>query len=794
MKTIGALLSLALILFLPARVPAQEKSHYDVTAPSAAITEIMANIHGSAAWRGTVTRSVGEVALMSGGFFTIGTTGGTLSGNGASAGLDDRCGVTFGHPYARTSYPVICVDGTWKKPLAFFSPDSERIVGQGDSVAMVYTAAGIAQLTLTYALALDGGVCVIRSELRNLDSVAHMFGSGFAFDPGLGKAGDGSLYAGNILVMNDTVLATPAPGSIVIHERATSPYGMSIGVDFPDGVPDEIIAANWKDRAVIDGPTRPTPEVGRLYDLDLFSWWHETPTPPGGTCKHSMRVQLHVGSFGSGVFLRWDLPDHGQITDGVMVPSSVPTTATATNLSGATVSGTITFLGEPGITFGTSSSDVSVVNGVPAYIHSRATFEEWYQSSVVRAMAVFSGSGGIKDTVIRSYLIPATPVTDTGLTVTIDSVVAGASPAVAGYFTVKQTATGQYQTGLTAKNVVVTDNGTRITPTTVRRDTSGSASGIDIVFVLDVTGSMTAEINDVKNTIMAFADSMTGRGMAYRFGLVTFLDAVESVYPFTQSASTFKGYVSAQFAHGGDDAPENSLEALDTARTYPWNPSSRHVIIWITDITYHEADQFTPKTRQQVIGRLLEKNITVYAIGAPDYQLDWYDPIINATGGKFYSYLGRYLDILVDIAMSRMSTRMVVEYAAPGTGGGSHDLAITVHFAGRGGTGTTTYVRPGLAVRAPGISTFPNPFNPTTTIRVSGPSDVPVDLVLYDFLGREVRHVQFPPGEEVRTFVWDARDAGGQLVATGVYFARAIVGAGAAGGSTTATIKILHLK
>jgi hypothetical protein len=67
---------------------------------------------------------------------------------------------------------------------------------------------------------------------------------------------------------------------------------------------------------------------------------------------------------------------------------------------------------------------------------------------------------------------------------------------------------------------------------------------------------------------------------------------------------------------------------------------------------------------------------------------------------------------------------------------------------------------------------FPNPFNPSTTIRYGIPSAAPVVIRIYDMLGREVATLfegQLDAG--VHTAVWDAANA-----ASGVYLCR--VGAG----------------
>ena len=68
---------------------------------------------------------------------------------------------------------------------------------------------------------------------------------------------------------------------------------------------------------------------------------------------------------------------------------------------------------------------------------------------------------------------------------------------------------------------------------------------------------------------------------------------------------------------------------------------------------------------------------------------------------------------------------------------------------------------------------YPNPFNPQTTIEYVVPAEGPVRLAVFDARGRQVRVLaegRMPAG--TRTVAWDGRDSGGQLVASGVYFLR----------------------
>lgn len=68
---------------------------------------------------------------------------------------------------------------------------------------------------------------------------------------------------------------------------------------------------------------------------------------------------------------------------------------------------------------------------------------------------------------------------------------------------------------------------------------------------------------------------------------------------------------------------------------------------------------------------------------------------------------------------------------------------------------------------------YPNPFNPITTISFSLPAGGEVSLEVFNTLGQRVKRLhagQLPAG--THTFEWDATDARGRKVASGVYFYR----------------------
>lgn len=71
------------------------------------------------------------------------------------------------------------------------------------------------------------------------------------------------------------------------------------------------------------------------------------------------------------------------------------------------------------------------------------------------------------------------------------------------------------------------------------------------------------------------------------------------------------------------------------------------------------------------------------------------------------------------------------------------------------------------------LSSYPNPFNPRTTIRFDLPDDGPVRVAVYDVAGRLIRTlVDERRSQGSHAAVWDGRDGSGRNVPSGSYLAR----------------------
>jgi hypothetical protein len=137
----------------------------------------------------------------------------------------------------------------------------------------------------------------------------------------------------------------------------------------------------------------------------------------------------------------------------------------------------------------------------------------------------------------------------------------------------------------------------------------GLTYAVDIVFCIDVTGSMTPILDSVKANALGFYDdvqtNLTAKGKhveQLRVRIVAFRDfaadgpaALEESPFFTLPAerAAFSEFVNGLIPQGGGDHPESGLEAVAIAINSPWTTAGdrrRQVIVVWTDQPAHPLD------------------------------------------------------------------------------------------------------------------------------------------------------------------------------------------------------------
>jgi hypothetical protein len=137
----------------------------------------------------------------------------------------------------------------------------------------------------------------------------------------------------------------------------------------------------------------------------------------------------------------------------------------------------------------------------------------------------------------------------------------------------------------------------------------GLSYAVDIVFCIDVTGSMTPILDQVKANALRFYDdvqsNLTAKGKnidELRVRVVAFRDIVADgeaalqespFFALPSEQAGFSAFVNGLVAEGGGDAPESGLEAVALAMNSPWTTGGdrrRQVVVVWTDQPAHPLD------------------------------------------------------------------------------------------------------------------------------------------------------------------------------------------------------------
>jgi hypothetical protein len=129
---------------------------------------------------------------------------------------------------------------------------------------------------------------------------------------------------------------------------------------------------------------------------------------------------------------------------------------------------------------------------------------------------------------------------------------------------------------------------------------------VDIVFCIDVTGSMSPVIDTVKKGALSFhqrfLDAMTAKEKSVgrlRLRVVAYRDfaadrgnpiELSDFWSIPEQGAEFERFVKRLRADGGGDEPESGLEALALAINSDWEREAdrrRHVVVLFTDASAH---------------------------------------------------------------------------------------------------------------------------------------------------------------------------------------------------------------
>jgi hypothetical protein len=132
---------------------------------------------------------------------------------------------------------------------------------------------------------------------------------------------------------------------------------------------------------------------------------------------------------------------------------------------------------------------------------------------------------------------------------------------------------------------------------TLPQDASWQPDFLDLVLVVDTTGSMGDEIAFLQKELVGIVRTAASRapGVSIRFGLIAYRDHGDAYlvkdYGFTPRAGEMNGWLRGLRAEGGGDYPEAAAAALRAGVAMPWRKGKgERIVIHNADAPPHDAD------------------------------------------------------------------------------------------------------------------------------------------------------------------------------------------------------------
>ena len=176
---------------------------------------------------------------------------------------------------------------------------------------------------------------------------------------------------------------------------------------------------------------------------------------------------------------------------------------------------------------------------------------------------------------------------------------------------------------------------------------SGSMVGTaDIIFVLDISGSMSDEIDHVKNNLQALAQAIEDEGVSARWSVVTYSDYTEfsstnraeqtqfvmnGATEWYTSAADCKNAIGRITLANGGDYEEVAIDGLMMAHTASTRTDARVFYILVTDADYKTSNHYGVSNMSQAAGIFVDESINVSVVTSSDLYSNYGS--LTATGG-----------------------------------------------------------------------------------------------------------------------------------------------------------------
>ena len=185
-----------------------------------------------------------------------------------------------------------------------------------------------------------------------------------------------------------------------------------------------------------------------------------------------------------------------------------------------------------------------------------------------------------------------------------------------------------------------------IAVTIVKVDPPPPPAQVDIVFVLDTTGSMGFALDGIIHGIGDFAKELESKELDVRLGMLAFQDLLfnepslllkfEKGSPFTADFEAFREELKKVHIGDGVDEPESSLDALAEAARLPFREGATRVLVLVTDASPHIPDK-TIRSIEDCRKVLTDMQISQLHLVLRRNHRRIYEPLQNENAGEYFN-------------------------------------------------------------------------------------------------------------------------------------------------------------
>jgi hypothetical protein len=172
---------------------------------------------------------------------------------------------------------------------------------------------------------------------------------------------------------------------------------------------------------------------------------------------------------------------------------------------------------------------------------------------------------------------------------------------------------------------------------------------VDVVFVLDCTGSMKKTVAGVSENVQKFADDLVRANCDVRFGLVGFQDTTLSQSlkiprlgeeRMSPSAAALRTAMQNLRLGGGGGEGESSMDGIAEAADYPLRTGAVRVLVLITDGGPKRIDGRMKSTEETVKYMRAKKIDQLQVVALPDHRKQ-FEPFWEGARGKYFDLKAR---------------------------------------------------------------------------------------------------------------------------------------------------------